>query len=92
MKIMKFFLICWKKNQFSGIHNHSDNGCLYKVLEGQLSEFIYDSSTLNLKESSNLNNETVGYIDDTIGYHKWVEMNQKKKQCLFIYIRHHLYL
>ena len=81
----EIFLICWKKNQFSGIHNHSDNGCLYKVLEGQLSEFLYDSCTLNLKESSNLNNETLGYIDDGIGYHKVGNESKEKAMSIHIY-------
>ena len=81
------FLICWNKNQFSGIHNHSENGCIYKVVEGQLSEFLYDPNNLNLKQSTSFNTNSVAYIDDNIGYHKW-GMTLENQLVQFIFIPH----
>ena len=34
-------LICWKQNQKTKIHDHPAQGCLMKVLIGQLNENIY---------------------------------------------------
>ena len=34
-------LICWNNHQSSGIHDHPDRGCLLKVLEGELNEYVY---------------------------------------------------
>src|SRR5437879_2660100 len=30
----EFVLICWNKDQLSPIHDHPNNGCLLKVLQG----------------------------------------------------------
>ena len=35
------FIISWKKGQKTKIHDHPINGCLMKVLDGQLNENIY---------------------------------------------------
>jgi cysteine dioxygenase len=32
------YLLCWLKGQASPIHDHPDNGCLLRVMEGQLDE------------------------------------------------------
>ena len=84
-KDYEMFLICWNKNQFSGIHNHSENGCIYKVVEGQLSEFLYDPNNLNLKQSTSFNTNSVGYIDDNIGYHKMGNDLRKPACSIHIY-------
>ena len=84
-KNYEIFLICWDYNQFSPIHNHADNGCLYKVIQGQLSEFKYDVNTLSLIESSNLNKNFVSYIDNDIAYHKIGNDLKEKAMSIHIY-------
>ena len=79
----EILLICWKPGQSSKIHDHPKNGCIFKMLEGQLSEFIYNQD-LQLTQSTNLNKNTVGYIDDEKGYHKIV--NDLKKNAVSIHI------
>ena len=81
----EIFLICWDRNQFSGIHNHSDNGCIYKVLEGQLSELRYDTEDLSLLECSNLTKNYVSYIDNNMAYHKIGNESREKAVSLHIY-------
>jgi len=81
----EIFLICWDKNQFSPIHNHSDNGCIYKVLEGELSEYIYDTNNIKCIELGNLNSGSVSYIDNNIGYHKVGNDNKDLAVSLHIY-------
>ena len=64
------FIITWDHNQESKIHNHASQGCINKVLKGELIETIYDTNTLE-KITHNKNSiNHINYIDDTIGYHK----------------------
>lgn len=37
----EIILICWKKGQSSGVHDHPENGCLVKLLQGKLKEEVY---------------------------------------------------
>lgn len=39
--LFELILICWDKNQTSPIHNHPENGCILKVLQGELTEDVY---------------------------------------------------
>ena len=80
---MKFFNML-ENNRLSKIHNHSENGCIFKVLDGQLSEFIYSNKNINLLESNNLIRNSVSYIDDSIGFHK--VGNDSKTPCSSIHI------
>lgn len=43
-ELFEIILICWDKNQKSPIHNHPENGCILKVLQGELTEDIYIKS------------------------------------------------
>lgn len=43
------YLICWKKEQRSKIHDHPDKGCVMYILDGKLMENIYH---LNKNEPS----------------------------------------
>ena len=79
------YLICWKPNQESKIHNHPSNGCIYKILEGELIETKYDINKINLYESKIIKPDTVGYIDDTIAYHKMSNLSYYNSTSLHIY-------
>lgn len=48
-ELFEIILICWDKNQKSPIHDHPENGCIVKILQGELTEdvFIRDTSTNN---------------------------------------------
>jgi cysteine dioxygenase len=76
LKTDKFeiMLICWKKGQESPIHDHPKDGCLMKVLDGNLEEEVYasteSSAKLEIIKTSCLSPGLLSYIDDTKGYHK----------------------
>jgi predicted metal-dependent enzyme (double-stranded beta helix superfamily) len=36
----EIYIICWKPMQLSPIHDHSENGCIMKVLDGSLKETL----------------------------------------------------
>ena len=69
--IFDVYYFKWQPFNRTTIHDHAKNGCLSKILSGDLTELIYDRE--NLKRPikfvhHKLNN--VNYIDNKIGYHK----------------------
>ena len=66
----ELYVVCWKDNQGTVCHDHAGNGCLFKILDGELVETIYtDSDSDSGKNSKKLIINDIGYIDNTIGYH-----------------------
>ena len=70
-KYFDIYIITWDKYQKSYIHDHSDNGCLYMVMLGNLTESIYkkDSSKLYLYDKQILNKNKCEYIHNDFGFH-----------------------
>lgn len=64
----EMYLIYWDGKVVSTIHDHADNGCVFKVLSGELIENRYNISNNSLITSNTLKNKAV-YIDNTIAYH-----------------------
>jgi cysteine dioxygenase len=62
------FIITWNKNQLTPIHNHADNGCFLKVLDGCLKESIYDKD-LNINKESILYKNDISFMSNNIGLH-----------------------
>lgn len=52
--VFEFIVICWNNNQSSPVHNHPKNGCVLKVLQGQLTEELYqkDPDLMDSPETS----------------------------------------
>ena len=78
------YIITWNKKQESPIHDHSSNGCVYKVLQGSIVEEQYDNN-LKLLNSKLVCKNVVGYIDNTIGYHKMLNNTDEVVVTLHIY-------
>jgi cysteine dioxygenase len=63
---IELYIICWKKGQSSSLHSHPKNGCLMKILNGNLEEIIHKNKEIK----SNIYNENqISYIHDKIGKH-----------------------
>lgn len=80
------FILTWKPGCGTRVHNHPNTGCIYKILEGELNEDIYDShlETKTSLQSTKLIKGQTGYIDDNIGFHRiW---NPSKKTSVSIHI------
>jgi len=63
-------LISWSPQQGSPKHNHPNQGCLMKILEGSLTETRYSSK--NVGQVVNKGKYSVGdilFIQDSLGYH-----------------------
>ena len=70
------YFIFWNKYSCSKIHDHSDNGCYYKVIYGNsLCEYIYDKD-INITQMNTLQENEINYIDNKKGYHKMVNDDQ----------------
>lgn len=64
----EIFLIYWDSKIVSKIHDHADNGCVFKVLSGELIENRYNISDNSLINSNILKDKAI-YIDNSIAYH-----------------------
>lgn len=80
----EIFLIVWDNGSRAKIHDHSDNGCIYKILDGKLVEKRYNTKNLSLLSLQMLNKGQVGYIDNSIGYHS-IE-NKSHQPCVSLHI------
>jgi cysteine dioxygenase len=65
----EMYIISWKPDQMSPVHDHSDNGCIMKVLDGSLKEILYDYNLTPMNDTI-INKNYVSFIDNHIGLHK----------------------
>ena len=68
--IIELYIITWNKNSFSPIHDHPENGCIIKILDGKLCEELYISKSIN-------DNKYVELINKSINDNKYVELINK---------------
>jgi cysteine dioxygenase len=64
----EIFIITWNINQKAKIHNHAENGCWLKLLQGQIKEDIYDDK-INIITSNILSQNCISFMKDDIGLH-----------------------
>lgn len=64
----EMFLLCWTPDQSSKIDDHSKNGCIMKVLDGNINETLYDYK-LNILNEYNIKQNYVSVINYHIGQH-----------------------
>ena len=66
--VFELVLIKWSKDSHTTIHQHPKNGCLLKVLEGNLKEErFYNKEKYQV---TNLDKNSVGYMHDVLGKHR----------------------
>jgi predicted metal-dependent enzyme (double-stranded beta helix superfamily) len=78
------YILTWGVGQNAKPHDHAENGCIMKVLQGQLKESVYNKN-LNLVNENILNTGDVGYIHDTIGYHSIENIGKDIAVTLHVY-------
>ena len=79
----EMFIVCWNPFQETKIHNHSNKGCILKILEGSINEILYDTN-LNILNHTTLQKNKIRYIDDNIGIHKMINGSNRCISLLFI--------
>lgn len=75
-------VITWNSNKYTKIHNHAENGCVFKILSGSLSESRYNKN-LNLIKTNTLEKDSISYIHNNIGYHS---INTNSSCCVSLHI------
>ena len=78
------YIITWNKFQESKIHDHSSNGCVYKILQGCIDESIYDTNTMEKISEKCLEKDNSSCISNNIGFHKM--SNNYDEICVSIHI------
>lgn len=76
---IELIIISWNNNQISEIHDHPENGCLMKVLQGELYEHIYEinENEINLVNVRNCKEGSIGYQEGAFGLHDIVNKDNK---------------
>ena len=80
----ELILIKWKPNSESLIHDHASNGCLLKVIDGELIESLYNKNLELIKETKYQSGD-INYIDNHIGYHKIKNIHNQESYSLHLY-------
>jgi cysteine dioxygenase len=81
----EIFIICWNPRQSSPIHDHSENGCIFKIIKGELSEHVYNPKNLTIIVLNNLTENSIGYIDNRHAIHRMIN-ESKKENCVSLHI------
>jgi cysteine dioxygenase len=79
------YLVCWKTNDKTPIHDHSQYGCVYKILQGQINELKYDPKSLKNISKNTLKPDTVNYIHNDESYHVMDNVFNKLAISIHIY-------
>jgi cysteine dioxygenase len=83
-EIIDIIVICWNVKQQSGIHDHPENGCLLKMLNGNLTECLYDKS-LTLTHTNYLTKNDITYRQGKHGLHNIKNEHSEPAISLHIY-------
>ena len=93
--IFGLYLIKWMPFSRSLIHNHQNMGCLFKVMEGNLEESIFDNDYIDLlkvksyqtrhSQQSSQERNDIAYIDNSIGLHSIQNSNEFETYSLHLY-------
>ena len=77
--LFEIILICWKKNQESPIHDHPENGCIFKVLQGSIIELKKNSkrtlNTYDIGYSIGKNVHQIKALEDAVSLHVYSPPN-----------------
>ena len=87
--IIDLYLLVWKPNAITKIHNHSENGCHMIILKGDLKEEIY-SKNLSLINYNYYSTFNKSYINDKIGYHRIINYNQNSYSLHIYHPKNHI--
>lgn len=61
----EMYILCWLPGQKTPIHDHPGNGCMFKLLHGELHEQLYDAfGQLVLKERVHQSGDVVTIKDE----------------------------
>lgn len=79
--IYDIYIVTWKPLQKSLIHDHSQNGCIFKILEGSLTEKQFTPNKTNPKLilQRTITQGNHGYINNQFAFHQVQNLNQYQR-------------
>lgn len=84
---IEILVICWDIGQSSKIHDHPENGCIVKLLKGDLRENIYRGKEGEFKciKERNMSEKNTTYLQGEYGLHNVENINNERAATLHIY-------
>ena len=79
------YLLYWDKYVKSNIHGHSENGCLFKVSEGNFLEKRYTTDNKLFFQDNLIIKNKIAYIEDNEAYHSLHNIHHYPITFLHIY-------
>ena len=80
----EMFLLVWHPYSYTALHNHKENGCLMKILEGNIIEQKI-SNEGKYPQTQELFKNDISYIHNTHGLHRIINNNSNYSYSLHIY-------
>ena len=80
----EIFVVGWCPKQYTPVHDHSANGCLFKILEGSIIEQLYDKD-LKFIGHKLLHKDMSSYIHNKRCYHSMNNISLNNSVSLHIY-------
>ena len=82
----EIIVIRWSPGCATSIHDHAKRGCLMLVCDGELKEVRYDLTTLEVIQSTKLDDSmSASYIDNSIAYHQIANVSDVTAHSIHIY-------
>lgn len=78
------YIITWNIGQIAKIHDHAENGCFLKILQGELVENVYNKILSN-KKTSKLSKGEISFMSNDMGYHSILNMGTIPAVSIHIY-------
>lgn len=78
-------LLCWGPKQCALPHDHPEDGCILKVLSGELQEVLYQPESLQIKETRQLEFNQISIIAGEAGIHSILNTSNLPATSLHIY-------
>lgn len=80
---LEILVLTWDSQQTSGIHDHPSNGCVVKILSGELNEEVY--TTRGKQCCRKLKKDSVNYQEGIDGIHNIINVTDNISVSLHIY-------
>ena len=80
----EMFLLVWYPQSYTALHSHTENGCLMKILDGNIIEQRI-SNQGTFPQKNELYKNDISYIHNVEGLHRIINNNFKYAYSLHIY-------
>lgn len=84
--VLEIVLICWEPGQGCPVHDHPKEGCLVKVLQGELHQGTFELREKPvLKDEQTLEINDVTYMEGNVTGHEMKNVSAKRAVSLHLY-------